>query len=54
MSARSHTVPLDLAKVGFPTAKIQVLAASSPQQATRLSKRVAMEPFSVVIAKVTK
>jgi alpha-glucosidase len=54
MSATSHTVPLDLAKAGFPTPKIHVLAASSPQQATKLSRQVAMEPFSAVIAKVTK
>jgi len=54
MSPTSHTVPLDLAKAGFPAAKIHVLAASSPQQATTLSRQVVMAPFSAVIAKVTK
>src|SRR5450755_1040239 len=52
MSGATETVKLDLAKAGFPVAKLRVLASSSRKPAKKVSAKLSMEPFSVVIAKI--
>jgi alpha-glucosidase len=52
MSGSAQTVKLDLAKAGFPSAKLSVLLTSWPQRATRASAELSMESFSVFIAKI--
>ena len=52
MSGAAETVKLDLAKAGFPVAKLSLLASSSRKPAKKVSAKLSMEPFSVVIAKI--
>jgi alpha-glucosidase len=52
MSGSAQTVKLDLAKAGFPSAKLSALLKSWPQRATRASAELSMKPFSVFIAKI--
>jgi alpha-glucosidase len=52
MSGAAETVKLDLAKAGFPVAKLRVLASSSRKPAKKVSAKLSIEPFSVVIAKI--
>jgi alpha-glucosidase len=54
MSRESHTVPLDLAKAGFPSAKVHVLLTSSSRPQRAVSKKLSIGPFSAFIAKVSK
>jgi alpha-glucosidase len=54
MSGESHTVPLDLAKAGFPSAKVRVLLTSSSRPEPAVSKKLSIGPFSAFIAKVSR
>jgi alpha-glucosidase len=54
MSGTPQILKLDLAKTGLPSAKLLVLATSSRKPAKRASTKLSMEPFSVVIAKITQ
>ena len=54
MSGRPQILKLDLAKTGWPSAKLLVLATSSRKPAKRASTKLSMGPFSVVIAKIAQ
>jgi glycosidase len=54
MSAGNQKVRFDLAPQGFTSPKLRILLTSLKNRVTSMSDGLPMEPYSAVIAKITK